>query len=122
MSQRSARRYDTEYTRFYDRPVPGSDVEIMSYAVVVASVVEAADDTPAPGAAEAFAPEATAARHQAVRDTLSGEVADWAVFDRSALRSGRAGRGAGDHRRGRDLDAGRAGVDARWSTGWAISS
>ena len=25
--------YDTEYTRFYDRPVPGSDVEIMSYAV-----------------------------------------------------------------------------------------
>ncbi len=80
--------YDTEYTRFYDRPVPGSDVEIMSYAVVVASVVEAADDTPAPGAAEAFAPEVTAARYQAVRDTLSGEVADWAVFDRSALPPG----------------------------------
>ena len=30
--------YDTEYTRFYDRPVPGSDVEIMSYAVVVATI------------------------------------------------------------------------------------
>ena len=29
--------YDAAYTRFYDRPVPGSDVEIMSYAVLVAT-------------------------------------------------------------------------------------
>ncbi len=29
--------YDAEYTRFFDRPVPGSDVEIMSYAVLVAT-------------------------------------------------------------------------------------
>jgi N-methylhydantoinase A len=80
--------YDTEYTRFYDRPVPGSDVEIMSYAVVVASVLEDADEVPAPGAADAFVPEAVPARHRAVRDTLTGEVAEWAVFDRSTLRSG----------------------------------
>jgi len=80
--------YDTEYTRFYDRPVPGSDVEIMSYAVVVASVVEDLGAAPALGAAEAFAPEVVPARHQAVRDTLTGEVAAWAVFDRSALRPG----------------------------------
>ena len=32
--------YDAEYARFYDRPVPGSDVEIMSYAVVVATMPE----------------------------------------------------------------------------------
>jgi N-methylhydantoinase A len=24
--------YDAEYTRFYDRPVPGSDVEVLSFA------------------------------------------------------------------------------------------
>src|SRR6202021_3645239 len=77
--------YDTEYTRFYDRPVPGSDVEIMSFAVLVASVVEDAGEKLAPGAADAFAPEAAPDRHQAVRDTLTGEVAEWAVFDRSTL-------------------------------------
>ena len=80
--------YDAEYTRFYDRPVPGSDVEIMSYAVVVASVVAEADDAPAKGAADAFAPNVVPVRHQAVRDTLTGEVAEWAIFDRTALRPG----------------------------------
>jgi N-methylhydantoinase A len=80
--------YDAEYTRFYDRPVPGSDVEIMSYAVVVASVVADAEVAPALGAADAFAPEGAPARHQDVRDTLTGEVAAWAVFDRSMLRPG----------------------------------
>jgi N-methylhydantoinase A len=80
--------YDAEYTRFYDRPVPGSDVEIMSYAVVVASAVEDAADIPALGAADAFAPEILPTRHQAVRDTLTGEVAEWAIFDRSSLTPG----------------------------------
>ncbi len=80
--------YDAEYTRFYDRPVPGSDVEIMSYAVVVASVVADADEAPANGSTDAFAPDAVPVRHQAVRDTLTGEVAEWAIFDRIALRPG----------------------------------
>jgi N-methylhydantoinase A len=80
--------YDAEYTRFFDRPVPGSDVEIMSYAVVVASVVADTDAAPVLGAADAFAPDAVPARHQAVRDTLTGEVAAWAVFDRSTLAPG----------------------------------
>jgi len=80
--------YDAEYTRFYNRPVPGSDVEIMSFAVLVASVVEDTEEAPALGAADAFAPDAVPARHQAVRDTLTGEVAHWAVFDRSTLRPG----------------------------------
>ncbi len=31
--------YDDAYTRFYDRPVPGSDVEIMSYAVKVTTLI-----------------------------------------------------------------------------------
>ncbi len=41
--------YDAEYTRFYDRPVPGSDVEIMSYAVVVATVPQDEPGAPVAG-------------------------------------------------------------------------
>ncbi len=72
--------YDREYTRFYDRPVPGSDVEIMSYAVVVATVPDAATPRPANGEARA-----AAKRTQLVRDTVTGEVAEWTVVDRAAL-------------------------------------
>jgi N-methylhydantoinase A len=76
--------YDRQYSRFYDRPVPGSDVEIMSYAVLVATVPDS-DATP-----EAAAPSAPAAsaRSQMVRDTVTAEVADWAVYDRAALAPG----------------------------------
>jgi N-methylhydantoinase A len=80
--------YDTEYTRFYDRPVPGSDVEIMSYAVVVATVVDTDGDAPLAASAGLFEPTTASARSQAVRDTLTGEVADWAVYDRTALAPG----------------------------------
>jgi N-methylhydantoinase A len=76
--------YDVEYSRFYDRPVPGSDVEIMSYAVVVATVAEAAS---ASGMA-AQASVAVAARSQVVRDSVTGAEAAWAIFDRAALSPG----------------------------------
>ncbi len=79
-------RYDAEYTRFYDRPVPGSDVEIMSYAVVVATVTE--DGDVLPPSRDAFASDAAAIRTQLVRDTTTGEVAAWSVFDRIALAPG----------------------------------
>jgi N-methylhydantoinase A len=76
--------YDAEYTRFYDRPVPGSDVEVLSFAVTVATVVEEVlpaaevDDAPAP----------SPIRVQRVRDTATGEVADWAVYDRTTMAPG----------------------------------
>jgi len=76
--------YDAEYTRFYDRPVPGSDVEILSFAVTVATVVEAVE----PVAAVADAPAPAAIRVQRVRDTATGEVADWQVYDRAAMAPG----------------------------------
>ena len=76
--------YDTEYSRFFDRPVPGSDVEIMSYAVVVATIAEQTSAPSAPGAAIAAIP----VRHQQVRDTITGEVAAWAIHDRTALSPG----------------------------------
>ena len=76
------RDYDTAYAGFYDRPVPGSDVEIMSFAVRVAT-----DPTPGPALAAAAAAPA-AARTQQVRDTASGEVAAWRVVDRAAIATG----------------------------------
>jgi N-methylhydantoinase A len=80
--------YDSEYTRFYDRPVPGSDVEIMSYAVLVATAPQDDPGTPVAGGDAVFAPEVTATRTQLVRDTTTGEVAPWSVFDRTALSPG----------------------------------
>ncbi|WP_456316044.1 hydantoinase/oxoprolinase family protein [Roseomonas acroporae] len=81
--------YDAEYSRFFDRPVPGSDVEVMSFAVTVATEVAAAEPVAEPEAAPAPAP----ARTQAVRDTATGEVSDWAVYDRAAMAPGATLRG-----------------------------
>lgn len=76
--------YDAEYTRFYDRPVPGSDVEVLSFAVTVATVVDAVQ-----AAAEvADAPAPKPIRAQQVRDTATGEVATWQVYDRTQMAPG----------------------------------
>jgi N-methylhydantoinase A len=77
--------YDRAYAHFYDRPVPGSDVEIMSYAVQVSTVMADVAARPASGGAGGVAQPA---RWQAVRDTVTGEVLDWAVYDRSDLVQG----------------------------------
>ena len=76
------RRSTTRSTpRFYDRPVPGSDVEVMSFAVTVATREEAVD-----AAAEVpDAPAPAPLRQAAVRDTATGEVAEWPVYDRDGL-------------------------------------
>ena len=93
--------FDAEYARFYDRPVPGSDVEVMSYAVSVATETTVQAD-PAPPTRPAEPP-----RSQAVRDPVSGEVTRLA----GARPRGHAARHdrprSGDHRGGRNLDAGR---------------
>ena len=76
--------YETEYRRFFDRPVPGSDVEVMSWAVKVATSPRAA---PAEAAVSRTG-EAAPVRHQRVRDSATGALADWPVFDRAALAPG----------------------------------
>jgi N-methylhydantoinase A len=76
--------YETEYTAFYDRPVPGSDIEVMSYAVTVATAPEEIAEQPAPGQET----EARPVRTQKVRDTATGQVTEWAVHDRPALSAG----------------------------------
>jgi N-methylhydantoinase A len=77
--------YDTEYAKFFDRPVPGSDVEIMSYAVVVSTVT---DVPPAPLASVLNPKDALADRSQSVRDTTTGVVSAWAIHDRANLPPG----------------------------------
>jgi N-methylhydantoinase A len=76
--------YDTEYSRFYDRPVPGSDVEILSFAVTVRTVEAHVE----PAAVVADAPAPSPIRVQMVRDTATGEVAEWQIYDRDAMRPG----------------------------------
>ena len=78
--------FDAEYARFYDRPVPGSDVEVMSYAVAVAT--DPAPATAAARVAEGAAP--VSPRSQTVRDPVSTELAAWPVYDRAALPAGAA--------------------------------
>jgi N-methylhydantoinase A len=81
--------YDAEYARNYDRPVPGSDVEILAFAVTLATETEAIE----PVAEVIAAPAPAPLRHQAVRDPASGEVSDWPVFARDALAPGALLRG-----------------------------
>jgi N-methylhydantoinase A len=76
-------RYDQAYARFFDRPVPGSDVEIMSYAVVVTTITDDVIVPPRPDSL--FTTEATPVRTQDVRDTTTGAVSPWAIYDRSDL-------------------------------------
>ena len=73
--------YDTEYARVYDRPVPGSDVEILSYAVTVTTEPEISTAS----AAVAASSVATQVGTRAVRDTGTGEVAEWSLYDRATM-------------------------------------
>ena len=75
--------YDREYSRFYDRPVPGSDVEILSYAVIVSTIADL-PEPPALAVGAATAP----GRGQRVRDTTTGEVSNWTVRDRKGFAAG----------------------------------
>jgi N-methylhydantoinase A len=76
--------YDAEYTKFYNRPVPGSDIEVLSYAVTVATVGPAVEGI----AAEPESHRATAAGARKVLDTATGTVSDWSVYAREALKPG----------------------------------
>jgi N-methylhydantoinase A len=76
--------YDAEYARFYNRPVPGSEIEILSFAVTVATLPP--PQALAPSAAPAYPAEPAHTRK--VRDTATGAVADWAIFERESLRPG----------------------------------
>jgi N-methylhydantoinase A len=88
--------YDAEYTRFYDRPVPGSDVEVLSYAVTVFATTSEFGVSPSSnplqheeevGGSETVT-SAVGAHTQPVRDTITGEATDWPVYERARLGAG----------------------------------
>ena len=74
--------YDRAYANTYDRPVPGTDVEILAFALRLAAPAEA----PPPAALTDGASAADPAT-RLVRDTASAAVAPWSVVDRSTLRA-----------------------------------
>ena len=76
--------YEREYMKFFDRPVPGSDVEVMSFAVVLTTSVQ----PPATARPITNFTDARPARALIVRDTATGESSPWAVFDRVDLPPG----------------------------------
>jgi N-methylhydantoinase A len=76
--------YEQEYAKFFDRPVPGSDVEVMSFAVVLTTALPPVATIPP--VTEFTEPRST--RSQLVRDTSSGATALWAVYDRTAMTPG----------------------------------
>ncbi|HEY2534464.1 MAG TPA: hydantoinase/oxoprolinase family protein [Xanthobacteraceae bacterium] len=76
--------YDAEYTRFYSRPIPGSDIEVMSYAVAVATFAPGlggANTEPTPH-------RPAPVRTREVRNTATGVVSDWSVYERDTLTPG----------------------------------
>ncbi|MDW8315442.1 MAG: hydantoinase/oxoprolinase family protein [Rhodovarius sp.] len=81
--------YEEAYRRFYDRPVPGSDIEVMSFAVTVSTLVEPVEPVAEPDPAPAPRPQ----RMQQVLDTATGAWRDWPVHERSALPVGAVLRG-----------------------------
>ena len=76
--------YEAAYTAFYNRPVPGSDIEVTSWAVTVATAAPARQAM----AAEAAPHRAAAAAARRVLDIATGAVSDWAVYERDRLAPG----------------------------------
>jgi N-methylhydantoinase A len=76
--------YEQEYAKFFDRAVPGSDVEVMSFAVVLTTGISPVEIIPP--VTEFTEPQSP--RSQLVRDTSSGATALWAVYDRTAMTPG----------------------------------
>ena len=78
------RAYEREYTRLFDRPVPGSDVEVMSYSVVLTATVPDIGSTPSPVSFTSVTP----GRTRLVRDTSTGAASQWPICDRTTMTAG----------------------------------
>ncbi len=81
--------YEQEYAKFFDRPVPGSDVEVMSYAVVLTTTTPEIK----PASATTTFTDLHSTRSQLVRDTSTGATDPWPVHDRATMGIGARVRG-----------------------------
>jgi N-methylhydantoinase A len=79
------RAYVDEYEKLFDRPVPGSDIEILSYSVVLTT--RNLEVVPVPNLA--MLTDAAPVRSQIVRDPATSVASTWLVYDRALMRPGR---------------------------------
>ncbi len=100
--------YDAAYARLYDRPVPRSEVEVMSYAVTVAT--EPHPDSAVPALAAASG-SGWPGRHAARARHRDGHRLRMAGVSARRAAARRALRGTRDRGGGRDLDAARRRLD-----------
>jgi N-methylhydantoinase A len=78
------RDYDAAYARFYTRPIPGSEIEVLSYIVTIETEREAPPPPLAEPTPHAVQPDGA----RRVRDSVTGEESDWALFTRHGLAAG----------------------------------
>ncbi|WP_108662227.1 hydantoinase/oxoprolinase family protein [Acuticoccus kandeliae] len=76
--------YECEYSRLYNRVVPGADIEVLSYEVTVTTAPSAASATRNGAANGVSGPVAS----RPVRDPTTGAVSDWAIVPRAGLSAG----------------------------------
>jgi len=76
--------YEAEYAKFYDRLVPGADIEVLSYEVTITTLVPEGPRAPSTGNGTKAPPPGK----RPVRDPASGAVAEWAIHDRRSLTVG----------------------------------
>jgi N-methylhydantoinase A len=77
--------YEAEYAKFYDRLVPGAEIEVLSYEVTVSTLVPEGPKAVANGGGS----DAATVRRRRVRDPATGTVAEWTVHARNALTVGK---------------------------------
>jgi len=77
--------FEEAYRRLYSRIIPGVEVEVLSWVVLVSGPVPV-DDAAPPTAPQAF--NATPARNRPVFDPETGEFVEVAIYEREALTVG----------------------------------
>jgi N-methylhydantoinase A len=78
--------YDAAYARFYARPIPGSEIEVLSYIVTIETLAEPPPEPPPEPPALPAIPDG----QRRVRDSATGTDSDWALFSRRSLAVGAA--------------------------------
>jgi N-methylhydantoinase A len=81
--------YEAEYARIYDRPVPGSAIEMISYVVSIETIMNESPARPVEPAPHMASPTG----HRLVRDSFDGRESAWSLYERATLTPGARLRG-----------------------------